>query len=66
MTAQRMLDISPEQMIVNLPKYGNTLSCSIGLGLHERLNEGQVKPGENLLLMGTGAGFSIGAVLIRT
>ena len=62
--AQKALEIPFEKIVVNLPRYGNTLSCSIGLALHELLESGKVKPGDTLMLMGSGAGFSIGGILL--
>jgi 3-oxoacyl-[acyl-carrier-protein] synthase III len=65
MTAMKILEIEPEQMPINLQKYGNTLACSTGLVLHEALESGRVQAGDLGVMMGTGAGFSIGGVLLR-
>ena len=63
--AQKKLGITEEQIVVNLSRYGNTLSCSAGLALHEAIESGRIKRGHDLLLIGTGAGFSIWAVLLK-
>jgi 3-oxoacyl-[acyl-carrier-protein] synthase III len=65
MTAMKILGITPEQMPINLPRYGNTLACSTGLVLHEAFESGRIQSGDLGLMMGTGAGFSIGGVLLR-
>lgn len=63
--AQKSLNITDEQYVINLPLYGNTLSCSAGLAFHESLENGRIQRGDYALLIGTGAGFSIGAVLLK-
>ena len=65
MLAQKALEVPLEKMMINLPRYGNTLSCSVGLALHELLESGRVKRGQTILMLGSGAGFSIGGVLLR-
>jgi 3-oxoacyl-[acyl-carrier-protein] synthase-3 len=49
---------------LNLPRYGNCISASIPLGLWDLLSAGAVQPGEHIILMGTAAGLSIGAVAL--
>lgn len=54
----------PEQMIVNLPERGNCIAASIPLALAEAVEAGRVRRGQRLLLVGTGAGLSLGALAL--
>ena len=48
-----------------LHKYGNCIAASIPLTLMDAIDSGEVKRGDVCLLIGTSAGFSIGAALIK-
>lgn len=55
-----------EQQVVNtLNQYGNCVSASIPLGLYELYNQDRLKPGSDVLLIGTAAGLSIGAIRLK-
>lgn len=62
---RRRLDVPPERWVLTLPRYGNTISSSIPLALDECVREGRIRRGQRVLLLGTSAGFSAGAVLIE-
>lgn len=49
----------------NISKYGNTSSASVPILLDEVLTEGQVKPGDQVLIWGMGAGLFSAASVIR-
>ncbi|MGM0508800.1 MAG: beta-ketoacyl-ACP synthase III [Fusobacteriota bacterium] len=49
----------------NLDRYGNTSSASIGLALDEAVKDKKVKKGDNLLLVGFGAGLTYGSCLLK-
>lgn len=57
--------IPPEKFLVNLQKYGNTAAASVGLALNEYRQNGTIKPGNLVLVMGFGGGLSWGGLLIR-
>jgi 3-oxoacyl-[acyl-carrier-protein] synthase-3 len=59
------LGAKPEQMFVNLHKYGNTSAASVAIALDEAVQDGQVKPGDLLLLVVFGAGLTWGAAVIE-
>jgi 3-oxoacyl-[acyl-carrier-protein] synthase-3 len=59
------LGIDPAKVIINLEKYGNTTAATIPLALEECVQEGRLKKGDLVLLASVGAGFTIGAVLLR-
>ncbi len=63
-TAKR-LNIPMERVYVNLDKYGNTSAASIPLALFEARAEGRIKPGDYVLLVAFGAGFTWGGVLLK-
>lgn len=46
-------------------KYGNTSSSSVGIALHELLQEAKVNKGDRLLLVAFGAGLTWGAALLE-
>lgn len=62
---KNMYNLKEGQVLENLSKYGNCISASIPLLLHDALESHQIKKGNTCLLSGTGAGFSIGGVLIK-
>jgi len=63
-TAKR-LNLPMEKVFVNIDKYGNTSSASIPLALYEARKEGKAGPGDLVLMVAFGAGFTWGAVLVR-
>ncbi len=63
--AARRLDIPEDRMVVNVDKFGNTSGASIAIALDEAYRDGRVTAGDNVLLVGFGAGFSLGAAVVR-
>jgi len=61
----RRLTIAKDRVLINLDRYGNTSSASIGISLDEAVRDGRIQPGHNLLLCGLGAGLTWGASLVR-
>jgi 3-oxoacyl-[acyl-carrier-protein] synthase-3 len=61
----RHLELPMEKVYVNIHKYGNTSAASIPLALDEAVRSGRIKPGDIVLLVAFGAGFTWGAVLLR-
>jgi 3-oxoacyl-[acyl-carrier-protein] synthase-3 len=62
---RRRLSIKNERWMSIIEKHGNMISASIPLGLHYALEEGRVKRGDRVLLIGTSAGLSIGGVALE-
>lgn len=58
------LSIPEEKVYKTLHKYGNTSAASIAIALDELINNHQITPGENLLLVAFGAGLTWGASLL--
>jgi 3-oxoacyl-[acyl-carrier-protein] synthase III len=63
-TAERM-GLPPERVVLNISKYGNTTAATIPLGMKDAVEEGRLKKGDLLMLVSVGAGYTVGAVLIR-
>jgi 3-oxoacyl-[acyl-carrier-protein] synthase-3 len=59
------LKIPEEKVFVNLQKYGNTSTASIPIALCEAIKTGKVKPGDNLVFVGFGAGLTWAACAIQ-
>jgi 3-oxoacyl-[acyl-carrier-protein] synthase III len=55
----------PEQLFVNLDKYGNTSAASVAIALDEAVQSGRVQRGDLILLMVFGAGLTWGAAVIE-
>jgi 3-oxoacyl-[acyl-carrier-protein] synthase-3 len=58
------LGFRSDQLIVNLPLRGNCISASIPLALAEAVEAGRVQRGDRVLLVGTGAGLTLGALAL--
>ena len=63
-TADR-LGLRPESVIVNIERYGNTTAGTIPLAMNTAIEEGRLKKGSLVLLASVGAGFTVGATLLR-
>jgi 3-oxoacyl-[acyl-carrier-protein] synthase-3 len=63
-TADR-LGLPPEQVIINIERYGNTTSATLPLATRDALAEGRLKKGDIVLYAAVGAGFTAGASLWR-
>jgi 3-oxoacyl-[acyl-carrier-protein] synthase III len=59
------LGFSQEQVFYNLDRYGNTSCASIPLCLHEAMQNGRLKKGDTLLMVGFGAGLTWGSCLTK-
>ena len=63
--ASKRLEIPMEKFYLNLNKYGNTSSASIGLALGEALEKGLVKKGDTIALTGFGAGLTYASMILK-
>jgi 3-oxoacyl-[acyl-carrier-protein] synthase III len=63
-TAER-LAMKPERVIVNIDRYGNTTAATIPLAMETARQEGKLNKGDLVLLASVGAGFTVGATLLR-
>jgi 3-oxoacyl-[acyl-carrier-protein] synthase-3 len=51
--------------VINIERFGNTTAATIPLALNDAVNDGRVKKGDRVLLASVGAGFTVGAMLMR-
>ena len=63
-TAER-LGLKDEQIVINIDRYGNTTAGTIPLAMDTARQEGRLKKGDLVLLASVGAGFTVGATLLR-
>ncbi len=61
----KSLEVPWEKVYVNIDRYGNTSAASIPIALCEVLEEGRVKEGDNILLLGFGAGLTWAAAVVQ-
>jgi 3-oxoacyl-[acyl-carrier-protein] synthase III len=59
------LGATPEQIFVNLDKYGNTSAASVAIALDEAVTSGKITRGDLILLVVFGAGLTWGAAVIE-
>jgi 3-oxoacyl-[acyl-carrier-protein] synthase-3 len=59
------LGATPEQLFVNLEKYGNTSAASVAIALAEAVESGRIQRGDLVLLIVFGAGLTWGAAVIE-
>ena len=59
------LGARPEQLFVNVQKYGNTSAASVAIALDEAVSSGQIQRGDLILLVVFGAGLTWGAAVIE-
>ncbi len=65
MSAAERLGLPEEKVIINIERFGNTTAATIPLALNDAMSSGKLKKGQTLLLASVGAGFTVGAVLVR-
>lgn len=61
----RHLHLKNAKTINILPNHGNQIAASIPTALHEALQQNLIQPGQTALLIGTGAGLGLGAILLQ-
>jgi len=61
----KRLDLTEDNVFINVDKYGNTSAASVAIALDELVRSGQVERGELILLTAFGAGLTWGASLLR-
>lgn len=62
---RKKLSIPTEKFCISMRDYGNTVSSTIPIALEALWKEGKIQPGNLLMLVGFGVGYSWGATLVR-
>ena len=65
LSAAEKLGVPEEKVVINIERFGNTTAGTIPLALNDAILEGRLKKGDLVLLASVGAGFTVGAVLLR-
>ncbi|WP_068496450.1 beta-ketoacyl-ACP synthase III [Paenibacillus kribbensis] len=63
-SAMQRLDLPEEKVVINVNKYANTSAASIPLALVEAAEEGRMKEGDRVLMVGFGGGLTWGASVL--
>lgn len=63
--AAERLGLPESKVIINLEMYGNTTAATIPLALADAVRQNRIAKGDLVLLTSVGAGFTVGAVLLR-
>jgi 3-oxoacyl-[acyl-carrier-protein] synthase-3 len=63
-TADR-LGLAADKVIINIDRFGNTTCGTIPLAMETARQEGHLKKGDLILIASVGAGFTVGAALMR-
>lgn len=61
----KLLRLPDEKFFVNIQSYGNTSAASIPIALREAELAGRVRPGDNILFVAFGGGFTWGAAVLK-
>jgi 3-oxoacyl-[acyl-carrier-protein] synthase-3 len=64
-SAGERLGLDPAKIVINIERFGNTTGATIPLALADAMAAGRLKKGHRVLLTSVGAGFTVGAVLLR-
>ena len=59
------LGAKPEQLYVNLDRFGNTSAASVAIALDEAVKSGRLERGDLILIVAFGAGLTWGAAVIE-
>jgi 3-oxoacyl-[acyl-carrier-protein] synthase-3 len=64
-SAARGLRLPMDRFVLNVNRYGNTSTASIPLAFYEAMEEGRIRDGDHLVLVGFGAGLTWGALAMQ-
>ena len=64
-SAADRLGLDRNKIVINIERFGNTTAATIPLALSDAIESGRLKKGDRVLLTSVGAGFTVGAVLLR-
>lgn len=61
----KKLDMSMDQVVVNLDRYGNTSAATVPTALDEAIRDGRIQRGQTLMFNAFGGGFTWASALIK-
>jgi 3-oxoacyl-[acyl-carrier-protein] synthase III len=63
--AAERIGLDESKVIINIERFGNTTAGTIPLAMNDAIQEGRLEKGDLVLVASVGAGFTVGAVLLR-
>ena len=64
-SAAERLGLPADKVVINIERFGNTTAATIPLALNDAMCDRRIKRGDRVLLASVGAGFTVGAMLMR-
>jgi 3-oxoacyl-[acyl-carrier-protein] synthase-3 len=64
-SVEKQLNIPEEKVFINIEKYGNTSAASVPMALVEAVAAGRIQPGDRVLMVAFGAGYTAGAAVVE-
>ena len=64
-SAAKRLKLTPDKIMIDLDKYGNTSGGSIPIAMCEAAEQGRYHKGENVVIVGFGAGLTWASMIIK-
>ena len=64
-SAAERIGLPAEKVVINIERFGNTTAATIPLALNDAVKDGRLKKGDRVMLASVGAGFTVGAMLLR-
>jgi 3-oxoacyl-[acyl-carrier-protein] synthase-3 len=64
-SVEKQLNIPEAKVFVNIEKYGNTSAASVPMALAEAVAAGRIQPGDRVLMVAFGAGYTAGAAVVE-
>jgi 3-oxoacyl-[acyl-carrier-protein] synthase-3 len=62
---RRTAGLTDEQVVINIDRYGNTTAATIPLAMDTARTSDRLKKGDLVLIASVGAGFTVGASLLK-
>ncbi len=63
--AAKRMGLNPDQVVINISKYGNTTAATIPLAMSEAYQEHKIRKGDWIVISAFGAGFTWGSLLLK-
>ena len=61
----RTIRVSPQKLIDIFARHGNQVAASLPTALDIAVRDGRIQRGQTLMLIGTGAGLSLGGMILE-
>ncbi|MBN1440075.1 MAG: ketoacyl-ACP synthase III [Anaerolineales bacterium] len=64
-SSAKELNLPMDRFVMNIDRFGNTSAASIPIALCEAVSAGQLRPGDNIVMVAFGAGLTWGSVVAK-